>query len=146
MSPREGEIQTTTAGGLWGAYLITIAHFCKELASKELAEPRAIKSVNMSSNLNSRKLNCVTVSHFHTRCLQTDRFKRSPLSVTPREGEMRTTTAGGLWGAYLMTIARFHNELATQELAKPRATKSVRLSSVLTYRRLKAVTASHFCK
>ena len=27
------EIQTTIAGGLWGAYLMTVAHFCKELAS-----------------------------------------------------------------------------------------------------------------
>jgi len=26
-------IPTTTAGGLWGAYLMTVAHFYKELAS-----------------------------------------------------------------------------------------------------------------
>ncbi len=29
----EGEIPTTTAGGLWGACLMTVAHFCRELAS-----------------------------------------------------------------------------------------------------------------
>ena len=34
---RNSEIQTTTAGGLWGAYLMTLAHFCKELASSKLA-------------------------------------------------------------------------------------------------------------
>ena len=28
---RNAEIQTTTAGGLWGAYLMTVAHFCKKL-------------------------------------------------------------------------------------------------------------------
>ena len=27
------EIPTTTAGGLWGAYLMTVVHFYKELAS-----------------------------------------------------------------------------------------------------------------
>ncbi len=32
-TPYEGKIQTSTAGGLWGAYLMTVAHFCKELAS-----------------------------------------------------------------------------------------------------------------
>ena len=60
----EGEIQTTIAGGLWGAYLMTIAHFCKDLASSELAKLRAIKSVKLSSNLSSKILKCVTVSHF----------------------------------------------------------------------------------
>ncbi len=29
----EGEIPTTLAGGLWGAYPMTAAHFYKELAS-----------------------------------------------------------------------------------------------------------------
>ncbi len=28
----EGEIPTTIAGGFWGAYLMTLAHVCKELA------------------------------------------------------------------------------------------------------------------
>ncbi len=43
---------------------MTAAHFYKELASKELAEPKAIKHVTQSSKLNSRRLNCVTVLHF----------------------------------------------------------------------------------
>ncbi len=30
---RETTIGTTTAGGLWGAYLMTVAHFQKEAAS-----------------------------------------------------------------------------------------------------------------
>ena len=29
----EGEIPTSTAGGLWGAYLMTVADFWEELAS-----------------------------------------------------------------------------------------------------------------
>ncbi len=33
-----GEIPTTIAGGLWGAYLMTVAHFYKELASYNLDE------------------------------------------------------------------------------------------------------------
>ncbi len=60
----ESEIQTTTAGRLWGAYLGTIAHFYKELANQKLAELRTIKSVNQSSNLSFRKLTCVTLSRF----------------------------------------------------------------------------------
>ena len=30
---RNSEIPTTTAGGLWGAYLMTVTHFYMELAS-----------------------------------------------------------------------------------------------------------------
>ncbi len=30
---RNNEIPTTTAGGLWGAYLMTVTHFYMELAS-----------------------------------------------------------------------------------------------------------------
>ena len=48
----------------------------------------------------------------YTLCLKTGRFKCSPLSVTPNEGEIPTTTAGELWGAYVMTVAHFCNELA----------------------------------
>ncbi len=39
----EGEIQTTIVGGLWGAYVCTVAHLYKELASEELAKLRAFK-------------------------------------------------------------------------------------------------------
>ncbi len=37
VTPNEDEIPTATAGGLWGAYLMTFAHFYKELASLRLA-------------------------------------------------------------------------------------------------------------
>ncbi len=47
------------------------------------------------------------------RCLKTGRFKCSPLYVTANEGEIPTTTAGGLWGAYLMTLAHFCKKLAS---------------------------------
>ena len=57
----EGEIPMTTVGGLWGAYLMTTANFCKELAGSELAKLRAIRSVKLSSNLSSRRLKGVTV-------------------------------------------------------------------------------------
>ena len=30
---RNNEITTTTAGGFWGAYLMTVVHFWKELGS-----------------------------------------------------------------------------------------------------------------
>ena len=48
-----------------------------------------------------------------TLCLKSGRFKGSPLSVTGNEGEIPTTTAGGLWGAYLMTVAHFCKELGS---------------------------------
>ncbi len=31
--------------------------------------------------------------------------------VSPNEGEIPTTLAGGLWGTYLMTVAHFYNAL-----------------------------------
>ena len=49
----------------------------------------------------------------YTLCLETGRFKRSMLWVSPNEGEIQTTTAGGLWGAYLMTVAHFYKELGS---------------------------------
>ncbi len=36
VTPNEGEIETTTEVGVWGAYL-TVGHFYKELASLRLA-------------------------------------------------------------------------------------------------------------
>ncbi len=51
-----------SAGELWGAYLVTIAHFYEELPSQELAELKAIKSVKLSLNLSSRRLISVTIS------------------------------------------------------------------------------------
>ena len=49
----------------------------------------------------------------YTFCLKTGRFKRSPLWVTANEGEIPTTTAGALWGAYLMTVTHFYKELGS---------------------------------
>ncbi len=98
----------------------------------------------MSSKLSSKKLKCVTDSYFYTLCLDTERFKRSLLSVTPNESEIPTTTAGGLWGAYLITVAHFCKDLASSELAKLRAIKSVNLSSDLTSTTLRCVTPAHF--
>ncbi len=43
----------------------------------------------------------------YTLCLETGRFKRSILCVTGNEGEIQTTTAGGLWGAYLTIFGGF---------------------------------------
>ncbi len=48
----------------------------------------------------------------HMCCLKTGRLKRSLLSATPNEGEIQTTTAGGLWGPYLMKVTHNYNELA----------------------------------
>jgi len=48
----------------------------------------------------------------YTLCLKSGRFKDSPLSVTRNEGEIPTTTAGGLLGAYLMTVAHCCKEQA----------------------------------
>ncbi len=50
---------------------------------------------------------------FYTICLKRGRFKRKSLSATPNEGEIQTTTAGGLLGAYLMTVGHFYNEIAS---------------------------------
>ncbi len=58
-------------------------------------------------------------------CLNTGRFKCSPLWVTDDEGEFQTTTAGGLWGAYLVTFGHFCKERASLKLAELRATTSV---------------------
>ena len=71
----------------------------------------------------------------YTLCSKTGRLTCSPLSVTGNEGEIQTTTAGGLWGAYLMTLAHVYNELANSELAELKAIKSVKLSSKLSSRR-----------
>ncbi len=37
VTPNESEIQRTLAGVLWGAYLMRVAHFYKEIASQKLA-------------------------------------------------------------------------------------------------------------
>ncbi len=79
---------------------MTITHSHKELTSQELVEPTTIKGAGLSSGLSSRRLTSVTILTFHTICLQTGRVKRSPLSVTPNEGEISTTTAVGLREAY----------------------------------------------
>ncbi len=44
VTPNQGEIQTTSAGGLWGAYLMTVAHFYKELAEFVYRAEHRIKS------------------------------------------------------------------------------------------------------
>ncbi len=54
----------------------------------------------------------MTISCFHTLRLQTGWF-HTALSGNATKGEIPTTTAGGLWGAYLMTVAHFYKELAS---------------------------------
>ncbi len=79
------EIPTTTAGGLWGAYLMIILFYTKVyytvLYYIYYIYSRAIKSVKQSSNLSYRKLKGVRVLHFCTFCLKPERIKRSQLSV-----------------------------------------------------------------
>ncbi len=91
---------------------MTVEHFYKELAIEKLAELRAIKSVKLSTNLSSERLKCATARIF-TLCLKTGRFNRNPLLLTANEGEIPTTTARDLWGAYLITVAHFCKELAS---------------------------------
>ena len=68
---------------------------------------RAIKSVKLSSNVASRRLKCVTVIHFYT--IDQKRSRQIPDTEAGwyRNSEIPTTTAGGLWGAYLMTVVHF---------------------------------------
>ena len=49
----------------------------------------------------------MTISQLYTCCLKPERFKRSHVWGRLTKGEIQTTTAGGLWGAYLMTVAHF---------------------------------------
>ncbi len=55
---------------------------------------------------------------------------------TGNEWEIPTSAAGGLWGAYLTTAAQLCKAVASKELAKLRAIKSVKLAVDLTSRRL----------
>ena len=57
------------------------------------------------------------VLHFDTFCQKPGRFKRSHALGTGAKGGIPTTTAGGLWGAYLMTVAHFYKELASRKQA-----------------------------
>ena len=53
--------------------------------------------------------------HFNTLCLKTERFHSNAANyaLNNKGAEIPTTTAGGLWGAYLMTVAHFCRELAS---------------------------------
>ncbi len=73
----EDEIPTFFAGWFWGAYLMTIAPFCKELASEELAKLTNSKGAKLSSDLTSRRMKFVTVLHVYTLGLKIERFQRS---------------------------------------------------------------------
>ncbi len=57
-----------------------------------------------STNLNFRKLNCVTISHCCALCLKTKRLKRSPLKEIDVEPKNRTICSGVLWGSHLIII------------------------------------------
>ncbi len=80
---------------------MTTAHSYQELAILELAKPRAIRSVDLSSDLTYRALNCVTF------CLQADRFQRSHVCGTVNEGETPTTTAAKSLGSILDDTCTF---------------------------------------
>ncbi len=69
--PAEGEIQTTTVGGLWGAYMTTVSHVCK-FCNSSMA--RGFKRVKRSSNPGSWALKSVTVRHFCALCLKMGRL------------------------------------------------------------------------
>ena len=58
----------------------------------------------------------MTASHLYTLRLKTER-SHAALSGNATTGEIPTTTEGGLWGAYLMTVAHFYKELASYKLA-----------------------------
>ncbi len=72
----------------------------------------------MSSKLNSRRLKCVTGSHcLHAVSKKRNGSNAAMYAVTPNEGEIQTTIAGGLRVAYLMTAAHCDKELARYNLA-----------------------------
>ncbi len=133
----EGEIQTASAGALWGAYLKISSNLCK-LCNNPLA--RRSTSVKLSSNPMSRRLNCVTISNMRRHCLRTGRFKCSPLSG---EGRGRWNSNGFRWralGSSFAFLASCNVERASQFA---RRSTSVKQSSNLKSGRRTCVTVSH---